>query len=427
MKTAVLFSFGKCRLLSLFPALAMVGLATAVSAAPDEERLGRSLGYPVGQASNWFTSELVRVGSFTHQAEIPGLMNGSVHELAPSSQVMPLMRSAREPAIRWHVDALRNLSVDDYLARQRVMGLLVIKDGAVQIERYQYRRSAQDRFLSNSVAKSLVSLAIGLALQDGSIKSIEDPAERYVSSLAHSQFGRVSLRDFLRMASGARFSERYDGSDDLEYFGRVAAREGLELAAQQISERAAEPGQRFNYASADTIVLTLVLRAATGSSLSDYLQRRLWQPMGAESSALWRTDRQGVEIGSGNFNATLRDYGRLGWLLAHDGLRPDTGQQVLPREYVQEATDASRHPPQFAPGQATPYFGYGYQFWTFPGRARRFALLGVYGQMIFVDPALKLVMVQTSANAKPRTGDTSLGREADAFWRGLVAHYGGSW
>lgn len=402
-------------------------MALQASAAPDEERLGRNQGYPVGQASNWFTSELLRVGSFTHQAEISGVMNGGVSELAPSGEMLALARNPREPAYRWHIDALRNLSVEDYLARQRVMGVLVIKDGAVQLERYQYRRSAQDRFLSHSIAKSLVSLAIGLALQDGHIKSLDDPAERYASRLAGSPYGRVPLRDLLRMTSGLRFTERYDGIDDLERFGRAAAREGLEAAARQISERAAEPGQRFNYASADTIVLTLVLRAATGSSLSEYLQRRLWQPTGAESSALWRTDRLGVEIASGNFNATLRDYGRLGLLLANDGQRPDTGQQILPRDYLIEATDASRHPALLAPGQATPYFGYGYQFWTFPGRARRFALLGVYGQMIFVDPVLKLVMVQTSANAKPHAGDTSLGREADAFWRGLVAHYGGSW
>jgi len=427
MKSASSISMLRRCLFRAWTASCLLGMALAVSAAPDEERLGRNQGYPVGQAANWFTSELLRVGSFTHQAEIPGLMNGGVNELAPSTEVLSLARNSREPAYRWHIDALRNLSVDDYLARQRVMGLLVIKDGAVQLERYQYRRSAQDRFLSHSVAKSLVSLAIGLALQDGHIKSLDDPAERYASRLAGSPYGRVPLRDLLRMASGQRFTERYDGLDDLERFGRAAAREGLEAASLQISERAAEPGQRFNYASADTIVLTLVLRAATGSSLSEYLQRRLWQPMGAESSALWRTDRLGVEIASGNFNATLRDYGRLGLLLANDGQRPDTGQQILPRDYLLEATDASRHPALLAPGQATPYFGYGYQFWTFPGRARRFALLGVYGQMIFVDPALKLVMVQTSANAKPHAGDTSLGREADAFWRGLLAYYGGSW
>ena len=104
--------------------------------------------------------------------------------------------------------------------------------------------------------------------------------------------------------------------------------------------------------------------------------------------------------------------------------RPDTQQQVIPKDYLIEATDWHAHPTAFHPRVATPYHGYGYQFWIFPSEKRRYALLGVYGQMIFVDPELKLVMVQTTANATARAGGTTLAREADALWRGLVAHYG---
>jgi CubicO group peptidase (beta-lactamase class C family) len=133
-------------------------------------------------------------------------------------------------------------------------------------------------------------------------------------------------------------------------------------------------------------------------------------------------------MAGGNFNATLRDYARLGIVLANDGARPDDPQrkQIVPRDFLLEATDWHRVPDAFRPRKATPYQGYGYLFWLFPGEQRRFALLGVYGQMIFVDPQLKLVMVQTAANATPRSGKTSLAHEADAFWRGVVRHYG-SW
>jgi CubicO group peptidase (beta-lactamase class C family) len=161
-------------------------------------------------------------------------------------------------------------------------------------------------------------------------------------------------------------------------------------------------------------------------SVSAYLGPRLWQAMGAETSALWRAERTGLERAAGNFNATLRDYGRLGIVLANDGMRPDTKQQVIPRDYLLEATDWRRAPAPFQPRTATPYYGYNYQFWTFPTDKRRFAMLGVYGQMIFVDPELKLVMVQTTANATAKAGDTTLGKNADAFWRGVVKHYG-SW
>ena len=132
----------------------------------------------------------------------------------------------------------------------------------------------------------------------------------------------------------------------------------------------------------------------------------------------------GTESAAGAFNATLRDYGRLGVLLANDGAVGTT--QVLPKAYLLEATDWHRQPDAFAPGRATPYFGYGYQFWLFPGEKRRFALLGVYGQSIFVDPELKLVMVITAVAKNASVGKESLARERNVIWRTIVSKYG-SW
>ena len=97
-------------------------------------------------------------------------------------------------------------------------------------------------------------------------------------------------------------------------------------------------------------------------------------------------------------------------MVANDGVRLDdpARKQIIPRDYLIEATDWRQQPPAFQPKTATPYYGYGYQFWLFPGEKRRFAMLGVYGQMILVDPQLKLVMVQTTANATAKAGLTSL-------------------
>ena len=141
---------------------------------------------------------------------------------------------------------------------------------------------------------------------------------------------------------------------------------------------------------------------------------------------MWRADKSGLERAAGNFNATLRDYARLGIVMANDAVRPDiaNAKPIVPRSYLMEATDWKLSPEAFRPGKATPYYGYGYQFWTFPGERRRFAFLGVYGQVIMVDPGQKLVMVQTTANATAQPGKTTLGREMDAFWRGVVNHYG---
>lgn len=404
--------------------LLLTAFAAAAAAAPDEDKLGKAQGYPAGTARNWFYDESVRVGSFTSQGEIPGIFNGKANVLPASAAPLKLARSEREPSIRWEVDHATNLTVDDYLARQRIMGLMIIKDGVIQVERYQYGRTAAHRFLSNSMAKSIVSLAVGIALHEGKIASLDERADHYAPKLAGTLYGETTIRNLLRMASGVRFEERYDGKDDLERWGRAVIGGGVAEAAKLITVRDAPQGTRFSYSSAESEILAAVLRGATGMNVSDYLGPRLWQAMGAQTSALWRAEKSGLERSAGNFNATLSDYGRLAVLLANDGMRPDDHRQVIPRDYLLEATDWHRAAPAFRPGRAAPYYGYSYQFWTFPGEKRRFAMLGVYGQMIFVDPELKLVMVQTAANATAKSGATSLGPEADAFWRGVVRQYG---
>jgi CubicO group peptidase (beta-lactamase class C family) len=409
-------------------ALLALGIAAQSAAAPDEDKLGKSLGYPIARIGNdkdWYYDESVRVGSFTHQAEIPGLYQGKANVLRRSGRPMPLARAAREPDYRWSVGQERDLRVDDFLARQRIMGLIVVKDGEIQVERYQYERTRAHRFVSHSMAKSITALAIGFALEEGRIASLDDRAERYAPKLRGTVYGETTIRNLLRMASGARYRQTDDGSGDTGPFNQAIWRDGIEAAAKYVKVRDTGQGARFHYASPHTSMLAAAVRGATGMSLSDYLAPRLWQAIGAEDDALWRADKTGLELAFGNFNATLRDYARLGVVLANDGARPDLpgAPRVIPREFLLEATDWRRAPEQFRPGKATPHYGYGYQFWIYPGQARRFALLGVYGQSIFVDPGLRLVVVQTAANATAAASGTSLGREREAFWRGVMRYY----
>jgi CubicO group peptidase (beta-lactamase class C family) len=411
------------------PGLALVVVLTWASighAAPDEDTLGKQSGYPVGNASNWYYEESVRVGSFTHQADIAGIFHGTINVLRPAAKPMRLPKAALEPDFRWNAGATRGLSVGDYLARQRIMGLLIVKDGVVQVERYQYDRKPTHRFTSHSMAKSITALAVGFAHQEGHIKSLDDLAERYAPKLNGTIYGGTTVRNLLRMASGARYEQTYDRTGDPVRFSAEIARAGVEAAARIVTARETEQGTRFYYASPHTVMLGAVVRGATGKSLSQYLTPRLWQPIGAEESALWYADRTGLEVALGNFNATLRDYARLGVVLANDGVRPDDAakKQIIPLEFLLDATDWKRSPEQFRPGKATPSMGYGYQFWTLPGERRRFAMLGVYGQSIFVDPGLGLVIVQTGANATAEAGQNSLGVDRNAFWRGVVGFYG---
>lgn len=396
-------------------ALIVIG-ATAASAGPDEDVLGKAAGYPIGTPRTWFFDEGVRVGSFSHLDRI--LPHNT---LMKADQPSPLPAATQSPALTYRFDN-RTLTIDDFLQRQRITGLMVLKDGAVLAERYQYARTPKHRFISQSMAKSLTSLAIGFALAEGKIKSLDDKVAAYVPRLAGSGYGETSIRNILRMASGVKFSELYDGRDDLARLTTGRNTVGTIEALRQFNEREAPQGTRFNYATSETVVLAALLRVATGSTLSAYLSTRLWQSMGAEADATWVKLPDEIENGGGGFNATLRDYGRLGVLLANDGAVGT--RQVLPKDYLLEATDWRRHPDAFAPRKATPYFGYGYQFWTYPGEKRRFALLGVYGQSIFVDPELKLVLVLTAVAKNASAGKESLAGERDALWRGLVAAFG---
>jgi CubicO group peptidase (beta-lactamase class C family) len=136
-----------------------------------------------------------------------------------------------------------------------------------------------------------------------------------------------------------------------------------------------------------------VLRAATAQTIADYLSKKIWQPMGAEADASWLIDRGGYEAAFTGLNATVRDYARLGLLLANDGAL--AGRQVIPAAWVRAATTPA--PDSFGPGRMPGLFGYGYQTWILGGERRQFALRGVRGQAIFIDPESKVVLVHTAA------------------------------
>jgi CubicO group peptidase (beta-lactamase class C family) len=392
-------------------------------AAPDEDILGKARGYPIAPSLDQAFSEPYKVGSFSAMDVL------SPHcSLEPSVQPQALPKASREPNFRYKFDG-KSLSLDDYMQRQRVSALLVLKDGEIVAERKNYERKPEDRMLSNSMAKTIVALGFGKALEEGRIRSLNDTAAEYEPKLAGTLYGSTKIINLLRMSSGARFIEDYSNNDDLARFAQTVRKLGTAAGAAVVTERVAPEGTIFNYASAETQILGLVLRGATGQTLCQYIGEKLWQPLGAESRATWLTNPiDKVERAGGNFNATVHDYARLGSLLANDGVR--NGQAVLSKDYLLQMTQASLQPPEFRPGtmqsKGSTYFGYGLQTWLFPGTHRRFALQGIHGQAIMVDPVLKLVVVHMAVG-KDASGDASgmhLGAERDALFRGITAAYG---
>ena len=396
-----------------------IGLCGPVASEPDEDQLGKSAGYPLG--ARWSAMEN-RVGSWSALDKVDGVLTQSVSR---GDNVNPLPKATHPPEIRYRY---RNLgyTLDEYLERRRITGLLVLKDGEIVAERYRYSRTQDAKFLSFSMAKSVTSMLVGVALEKGLITSLNDPAGKYAKDLAGSAYGETPIRDLLRMSSGITFTERYDGQDDVSKLSRSFATGNPPVVSvlRSFSERHKPSGEKFVYASAETEVLGRMLTGAAGRSMAELTTEWLWKPMGAESDAFWCHGRDRQAGAYFCFNATLRDWGRLGMLMANDGKL--NGQQIISADYLRQATDIAAQPAAFAPYKATPYFGYGYQFWLHPLKERSFAFQGVHGQSVFVQPATGIVMVQTAVYAQASGAqDPEPYAERTAFWMGVLQSLGG--
>ncbi|OQW54847.1 MAG: hypothetical protein A4S14_14420 [Proteobacteria bacterium SG_bin9] len=387
------------------------------STGPDAEAYGASMGYPVppfeyppGTRQDFMVGLQSRYDQVTPVRTVPKPPSPSILKRA-AGQISPV----------YHYDG-RQKAIGDYLDRHPVTGLLIARGDTILFERYQYARSDQDRLLSYSMAKTITALLVGIAIAEGAIRSIDDTAATYVPELAGTEYGATALRALLQMSSGVAFREiSYQADEDVVKLHRALLGKeaiGPVAALRQFNTRHAAPGMRFTYASSETEVLGLVVSRAVKMQLADYLATRIWQKLGAESDAAWAVDTTGQELAYCCFIATLRDWARLGLMLANDGMW--NGQQIVPRQWILDATAVRED--SYLRSTIAPSWGYGYQVWILPGQRRMFLLLGISGQNLFVDPESKLIMVHTAVRTTP-VGDPK-SPEVVALWYALVAQYG---
>jgi CubicO group peptidase (beta-lactamase class C family) len=379
---------------------------------PNAEHYGAAENYPIKDPALGFVpgnplQPKYRVGAFSHYPEL--LPTRLVKRAVTPWQ---FRRAPAETS-----DPLRG-RVIDYLSRNPVTGLLIAKDDQILFEHYQYGRTDRDLLLSQSMVKSITGLLIGIAIGDGAIKSVDDTAETYVPGLKGTEYGATPLRALLHMSSGVDFGEEQDKGRDLDRLWidmvRGTGSKGTIASIAQFNRRIAPPGTRFYYASIEPDVLGLVLHYAVKKSASEYLREKVWEPIGTEADAKWLIDAEGFEVAHHGFNAVLRDYARLGRLLAHDGAWE--GRQIIPAQWMLEATTTRPSDAYLAPGRTEPRsLGYGYLMWLLPGPRRQFTPIGFLGQRICVDPASKLVMVQTAVENGPEIG---------RLWSDVVARFG---
>jgi len=275
-----------------------------------------------------------------------------------------------------------SMTVEEYLKRQSVAGLLVIKDGAIVYERYRLGNDRGSRWISYSVAKSVTSMLVGAAIRDGYIKSVDEKVTDYLPRLKGSAYDQVCIRDVLQMASGVAWNETYDDpASDINQASWTTL--GL-YAYLGEKPRNAPTGETFNYNTAEANLVGNLLRAAIGNNLSTYLEEKIWQPFGMESDAFWQlTEPGGGEWGGCCINATLRDYAHLGLFALNNGRLAD-GTPVLPSDWMKESTTPSAGYPR-----------YGYFWWLLDDGVYRAS--GIFGQAIYIDPAENLVIALHSA------------------------------
>jgi len=322
----------------------------------------------------------------------------------------------------------RTIDTESFLAETDTSAVLVLKDGEVRTERYMLTGGRYVNWLSMSVAKSFVSAAIGIAIEEGHIGSIEEPITKYVPSLAGSAYDGVRIKDILQMSSGAAWNEDYsDPESDINRFGRIMALGGSFNEFAATLEREHEPGTRNHYNSTDTQVLGMLLTNATGRTLTDYMEEKLWQPLGMESDAYWLIDSSEMEMAFGGLNATARDYAKLGELYRNGGVW--NGQQIVPADWVVASVvpDAPHLLPETKLAEGDPFpVGYGYQWWVPASTEGEYSAIGVYNQFIFVNPTRGLVIVKLSANSDYATSlDESAYREMETieFFRAIAASF----
>jgi len=350
---------------------------------PDAYAYGQPDGYPMCSGLKYIDDTRCRVGAFSNY----GSLFPSRVVKAPAT-ASPLKRAAAEPEIRYTFEG-KERTLDDYLNSRPVTGLLIARDDTILVERYQYGRTDKHLLTSFSMAKSIIGLLVGIALDRGAIRSIDDLAEVYVPELKGSEYGRTPIKALLQMSSGVEFSEIYsDITSDIYTLARMTLEQGpagsIE-ALKHFNTRRAPPGQSFSYSSAESLVLGVVVAKATGRTVSDFASEVLWQPLGAESDARWNIDATGQEVTYAYYNAVLRDWARLGLMLAHGGKW--AGRTIVPEQWIAASTTVQ-------PDWPSPT--YGYQIWISPFDPSRFYLRGLRGQFVSVDPKTRTIMVQTA-------------------------------
>jgi CubicO group peptidase (beta-lactamase class C family) len=298
--------------------------------------------------------------------------------------------------------------LETQFAAMETVAFVVVKNDSLIHEQYWDRFSGDSRSNSFSMAKTFVSILIGAAIDEGKIKSVDQPVGDFLPEFKEGDNSKLSIKHLLTMSSGINFDENY-----VSPFAYPAqAYYGSDLRKLTYGYKLTEePGKKFKYLSGNSELLAFVLEKATGKTLSDYMSEKIWKPIGAKHEALWSLDRQdGVEKAYCCFNSNAPDFARLGQLYLDSGKW--NGNQLISTEYVLNSIKPADLVDYADDSKNTKY---GYAWWLIPNYKGHsiFYARGILGQYIICIPDQKMVVVRLG---RKRDKDKTKDHPLDLFY-----------
>ena len=307
-------------------------------------------------------------------------------------------------AMEWHTAKNYNSKTispdhEKQFSDMQTVAFAIIKNDSLVHEQYWDGFGADSRSNSFSMAKTFVSMLVGAAIDEGKIKSIDEPVGDFLPEFKEGDNAKLTIKHLLTMSSGMNFDENY--VSPLAY--PAAAYYGNDLKKLTYGYKVTEePGKVFKYLSGNSELLGFILEKATGKKLSEYMSEKLWKPLGARNTALWSLDHtDGMEKAYCCFNSNARDFARIGELYLDSGKW--NGNQLISKDYVIN----SIHVANLVDADGKQIDNYGYAWWLIPDYKGHsiFYARGILGQYIICIPDQKMVVVRLGKKREKRHGN----------------------
>lgn len=329
--------------------------------------------------------------------------------VARSGPVWELPRNDHAPDFNYEWNGARHTATD-FLERTYTNALLVMKDGRIVSEVYRNNSDARSRFIGWSMTKSLTSVLIGCALDEGRLASLDAPISDHLPELRGGAYEGVTIRQVMQMRSGVDYQERYDfanpGTAASNHIAALVRNTARFADVARTLPRLHPPGDVFQYKTIDTAVLGWLVERVTQTTVAAYTEHCIWEPLGAEADGFYIMDGPpgiGREFSGAGFNATLRDFARVGQMVLDGGVA--NGKRIVSEDWIRASTQPTAE-------ESAGRGGYGLQWWTMGG-SDAFAAIGLQGQYIYIDPATRTVVVKLSYF--PPGDNSALDAETQAF------------